>query len=255
MQLTIPIVLSCDNKYAPLMYTTMVSILENGFKNTYYTFYLLVPSNFSKNNENIILGINNKYKCYIHFIYINNIFENLSMKISHITLPTYYRLLIGELLPQEFDKCIYLDVDLCVRKDLSELFSIDIKDNYIAGVVSPIYYFDEAKHCKRLNLTSMKKYINGGVLVMNLKQIRKDNMTQKFIELSKKNYDSQDQDVLNVACYEKIFILPPKYNAIVWRLKENHPLLEIYIKNKILLKLIMSLILLIILIKRSLGII
>ena len=235
MHLSIPIVLSSDNGYAPFMYTTMLSILENGYKNTYYIFYLLVPSNFSKIIKNIILELNNKYKCYIQFIYINNIFENVIMKIPHISLSTYYRLLIGDLLPQEIDKCIYLDTDIIVNKDLSKLFKIDIKDNYLAGVISPTYYFQEKKHCKRLNLNSMKHYINAGMLLMNLKQIRKDNMTQKFIELSKRNYDSQDQDVLNVACYGKILTLPPKYNAMIYRLKEySSRLKEIYKEEDIM---------------------
>jgi len=224
--LTIPIVLSSDNKYASYLYTTMISILENGYKNTYYNFYLLVPHTFSKKNENKILEINNKYKCYINFIYFKNVFENIIMKIPHITLTTYYRLLIGEYLPKEIEKCIYLDVDICVLKDLSELFLIEMKNNYIAGVVAAGYYFNEKENCERLNLPSMRQYVNAGMLVMNLKQIRKDNMTLKFLELSKKNYTSQDQDVLNVACYGKIITLPPKFNAMIYRLKENSSLLR-----------------------------
>ena len=234
--LTIPIVLSSDNQYALYMYTTMISILENKNKNTYYAFYLLVPSKFLKSNVNKILSITDKYMCYINFINIDEkLFKNINMNIPHITVPTYYRLLIGELLPNEIDKCIYLDSDICVCKDLSELFNIDIKDNYIAGVVSPVYYFSEKKHCERLNLPSMKQYLNAGMLIMNLKQIRKDNMTKKFIDLTKRNFDSQDQDVLNVACYGRIMTLPPKYNAQVFRLKENNPLLtELYKKKDII---------------------
>jgi lipopolysaccharide biosynthesis glycosyltransferase len=234
--LTIPIVLSSDDEYTLYMYTTMISILENKNKNTYYAFYLLVPSNFLKSNINKILSIADKYKCFITFINMDEkIFKYINMNIPHITVPTYYRLLIGDLLPNEIDKCIYLDSDICVCKDLSELFNIDIKENYIAGVVSPIYFFSEKKHCKRLNLPSMKQYVNAGMLIMNLKQIRKDNMTRKFIDLSKKNYDSQDQDVLNVACYGKILTLPPKYNAQVLRLKENNPLLrELYREEDII---------------------
>ena len=51
-------------------------------------------------------------------------------------------------------------------------------------------------------------------------------MTKKFKDLSKRNYQSQDQDVLNVACYGKIITLPPKFNAMVVRLRENNPLLK-----------------------------
>ena len=194
---------------------------------------MLVPNKISKSNVNKILSIADKYICYIDFIFMNEkIFKYIKIKIPHITLPTYYRLLIGDLLPNEIDKCIYLDVDICVCKDLSELFNIDIKDNYIAGVVSPGYYFYENKNCKRLNLSSMKQYLNAGMLLMNLKKIRKDNMTKKFIELSKRNFDSQDQDVLNVACYGKILTLPPKYNTQVLKLKENNPLLRKLYKKK-----------------------
>ena len=109
---------------------------------------------------------------------------------------------------------------------MSELYNIDIKDNYIAGVVSPSYYFKEQENCKRLNLPSMRKYINAGMMLMNLMQIRRDNITQKFKELVKRNSNGQDQDVINVACYGKILTLPPKYNAMVFSLKENNPLLR-----------------------------
>lgn len=225
--LTIPIVLSSDDKYALYTYTTMISILKNKNKNTFYVFYLLVPLNFSKNNVNIILSIYETYNCYINFIKLDDvIFNHIKMHIKHITKTTYYRLLIAELLPIEIDKCIYLDVDICVCKDLSELFNIDMKDNYLAGVISPAYFFARKKNCKRLNISSMNQYLNAGMLIMNLKQIRKDNMTEKFIELSKRNYFSQDQDVLNVGCFGKIITLPPKYNAQVAILMQNSPLLR-----------------------------
>ena len=72
----------------------------------------------------------------------------------------------------------------------------------------------------------MRSYVNAGMLLINLNQIRKDNITQKFMNLLKKNYSSQDQDIINVACYGKILTLPPKYNAMVLRLEENNPLLK-----------------------------
>ena len=221
--LTIPIVLSTDEQYAPFLYTTMLSILEHANENTFYAFYILVPNNFSKVYQDVILRLKKGHKCIITFIFIENIFEKIARKIQYITSPTYYRLLIGDIFPEEFVKCIYLDVDICVNKDLSELFNIDIGNNYIAGVVDPRYFFSEKKNCKRLNLPSMKYYVNAGVLLMNIKQIREDNMTQKFIKLTTRTYDFQEQDILNIACYGKILTLPPKYNALITRLKENNP--------------------------------
>ena len=219
--LNIPIVFYLDDESVPFIYTTIISILENKYNSTHYSFYLLVSSNISKNNENNINKIHNKYQCSINFIYIEKIFEDLTMNISNITISNYYRLLIPDLMPRELNKCIYLDADICVLKDLSELYNIDLKDYYVAGVVDAGYYFDEKENCKRLNITSMKNYINEGVLVLNLEQIRKDNMTKKFIEFSSINYNLQSKDILNVTCYGKILSLPPKYNAMVLLFKEN----------------------------------
>jgi lipopolysaccharide biosynthesis glycosyltransferase len=61
-------------------------------------------------------------------------------------------------------------------------------------------------------------------------------MTEKFIELLKKHYIDRDQDVINVACYGKILTLPPKYNVLVQRIKENHPLLKNVYKEKDILE-------------------
>ena len=82
----------------------------------------------------------------------------------------------------------------------------------------------------------MIQYINAGMLLMNLKQIRMDNMTQKFIKLTEKNFASQDQDILNVACYGKILTLKPKYNLQVVRLfeKNNSYLRDLYRKEEII---------------------
>ena len=232
-QITIPIILFANNDSAPFMYTTMISILENGNRNTYYSFYIFVYSNFSISFENHIFEINKKYKCYIYLKHLPKMFEDFISRTSN--LQNNYHFLMEHLIPKELDKCIYLDADICVNKDLSELFNIDMKDNFIAGVLDAKYFFSEVKNYKKLNLSLQKQYINTGMLLINLKQIRKNNMTQKLSELSKGHYNTQNQDLLNSACYNKIIILPPKYNAMVSILKENHPLLrELYKEEDII---------------------
>ena len=79
-------------------------------------------------------------------------------------------------------------------------------------------------------------------------------MTQKFIELSKKNYESYGQDVINVAGYGKIMTLSLKYNSIVKVLKGYNNILRVYIKKKKLLKQKIILILFIIQIQINHGI-
>ena len=126
-------------KYVPFVYTALVSILENTNRKAFYLFYLLGPFYFSKDNENDILKLNNKYKCNITFIYPEKYLKNLKMNSSNLTSFSYYFLIVTNLSPNNLSKCIYQDLDLCFCKDLTELFNIDIKHNYIAGVVDPEY--------------------------------------------------------------------------------------------------------------------
>ena len=211
---TIPIVLSSSNQYARYLYVAMFSALTNAKINTRYEFYILVSDSFSKRYIEKITELEKAFNCSIHFVDMKDAFSDLKQLIAHISTPTYYRLLAADILPKEYGKCIYLDVDVCVCADLSDLMDTDIKGYYLAGVIAPGYHFNEKYHCARLGLDSMRNYINAGVLLMNLEEIRRDNMTQKFVELSQKNYGSLDQDVINVACYGKIKLLPLKYNVI-----------------------------------------
>ena len=230
--LCIPIVLNANNQKIPYIYTTMLSILEKAYKSTCYIFYIISVSILSEINKEQIMKLNNKYKCYIYFINIEKIFKNKTKRLLSNYFSNYFRLLIGNLIPNEIDKCLVLDYNIIVNKDLSELFNINMKDNYIAGVVSAHHYFDEKKECKRLNISSMRKYINACMMIINLQKIRKDNMILNYMKIIKNNKNLQEQDILNVACYTKIITLPPKYNAMISILKENNHLLRKLFKEK-----------------------
>ena len=48
----------------------------------------------------------------------------------HITHTAYFRLLAGRLLPEEIEKVIYLDSDVLVADDLTELWELDLEGQY-----------------------------------------------------------------------------------------------------------------------------
>ena len=232
----IPIILSSDNRYAPQMYVTILSMLQNKKPITIYDFYLMIPETFSSKNKHAITTVINKHSCNVNFINMKDKFNDCTMHIKHITTPTYYRLLAADLLPQYYKKCIYLDVDICVLTDLSEMFNIDMGDNYVAGVPAISYWLNNDRTTARLNIPTAKHYINAGALVMNLDLIRHDDLTKQFVELSKQNFSSQDQDVLNVACFGRIKILPLKYNLMTkydFTNIENPAFFDIYGKQEI----------------------
>lgn len=108
------------------------------------------------------------------------------------------------------DKVLYVDGDLIVREDLSELYSTDLGDCYLAAVVDSgsIYY-------KHTLVKEIQDYFNSGVMLLNLKKMRDTNATEMLIEEKKKG-DSflMDQNVFNVVFNKKIKLLPIRYNLL-----------------------------------------
>ncbi|MCM1261853.1 MAG: glycosyltransferase family 8 protein [Butyrivibrio sp.] len=207
--------MATDNRYIPLI-VSITSMIENAGKDTFYDIYILIDDSFTQESElavkNCLCGFGER--CSLSFQNVGHVFNNAFITISHITRPTYYRLMIPDLLSE--DKCIYLDTDTIILSDLQELFNTPLDASYIAGVWHPgvILYEWEDAICKNANIPSADQYINAGVLVMNLKELRQDGMVGKFLELMQLNMPSQDQDVINNACYGKIALLPFKYNVM-----------------------------------------
>jgi UDP-glucose:(galactosyl)LPS alpha-1,2-glucosyltransferase len=146
-------------------------------------------------------------------------FINLEGKLQDIyvdekySVAASYRLLLPDLLP-EYDRVMYIDSDVVVRNDLAKLFrEVQLGDHYLAGVFEATLDFQLA-HMESIGCAP-GSYINSGFLLMNLHQLRADQMVNQFISASKKAYlEFPDQDVLNQLCRGRILGLPPFYNSI-----------------------------------------
>ncbi|MDR1485191.1 MAG: glycosyltransferase family 8 protein [Planctomycetaceae bacterium] len=131
---------------------------------------------------------------------------------SHITVQTYYRFLIPVLFPA-LAKAIYLDSDLIIEGNLSELWEMNIDNYYLAGVED--LFILSIGYKKQLGISDNKIYINAGVLLMNLTAWHRDNFLEKIIETSKKlgtNAQYNDQDVINCALNGEVKILDSRFN-------------------------------------------
>lgn len=70
-------------------------------------------------------------------------------------------------------------------------------------------------HCSVLGIPSIEQYVNAGVLLLNLAAMRGERLVDIFEELLERNFPVQDQDIFNVACYNHILLLPPKFNLMI----------------------------------------
>lgn len=207
----IPILMAADDNYVRYLWVAILSILKNKYESTSYDFYILSPRPYAKSVSNEFYELAKRYEgTTLNFIQVKSLFCSKDKQI--LPEATYYYLKIADII-KEYDKAIYLDPDIIVLNDLTELFEIDLGDNYVAGVKAAGYVKD-TKYAKAIDLKDISQYINANSLVFNLKKIREDNLTSKFIIYSQNNYPSMDQDVLNVVCYNHILHIPFKYNVM-----------------------------------------
>ena len=207
----INICFASDNNYAKYMGVAIASILKNKDKSDIINIYVL-DGGISDARKNEISKLSVIAPFNIQYLQVNtDFFKYLPMcDTKHLTSAAYYRLTIASQLP-ELDKVLYLDCDLIARRSLYDLYNIKIGNNYIAGVIDILY----KENTSRLNLN---KYVNSGVLLMNLDKWRKDNIEKKFWQYIEKHGDRivwHDQDVINVVCQKGIEYIDDKWNCQV----------------------------------------
>lgn len=212
----INICFSSDNNYAKHMGVAIVSILKNAKKEDIYNFYVL-DGGISEENKLKISQLKNIKSFNIEYLLVNkDDFRDCPMTnyVKYITLPTYYRFKIASLL-SGVDKVLYLDCDIIVNADISELYNSNIDDFYI-GAVPEVF---NHHHKERLEIDGSEYYCNAGVLLINSKKWRSDKIEEKlFAYLQNPVHEIvfQDQDILNDVLKYGI-----KYIPLVWNLQHD----------------------------------
>jgi lipopolysaccharide biosynthesis glycosyltransferase len=212
----IPIVFITDNNFVLPTCVAITSLILNKNPNTVYKIMIMIPAELSKENHDKLLQGNEKNVSVETVMCPTNHIKDYP-DYDHISKLCLLKFDIADTFPQ-YEKIIYLDGDIIVLKDLTELYNVQVGDCYLAGVSdAPIVkYFD---YLKELNLSD---YYNSGVMLLNAELIR-ENKIGNMLHNEKKNgnYRYVDQDVWNVVCKDKILWLPIKYNNMYGNYKEN----------------------------------
>lgn len=151
----------------------------------------------------------------IHAIKVDDeVFENAHFT-KRITKETYYRLLLGELLPKEVDRILYLDPDIVVIKPLDKLYNIDFGDKVLAAA-GHTFSVVEKFNRMRLKMPKTSRYINAGVLMVNVdgfRRIMNSDKVFKYVDKMGSLLFQADQDVLNgLLCRYTIYLDEKQYN-------------------------------------------
>lgn len=209
----INICISSDDNYIKYLAVTVASILKNANKSDELNFYIL-DGEISEENKQKVLELKKlKKDTKIEFVKIDKkAFKDCVKFSEYHTIPAFYRLKMATLLPN-IEKIIYLDCDIIVNESLAGLFEENIDDYYMAGVEDLGYFYFYDKYWKYDNFDQF--YANSGVLLLNLKKWREDNLEEKFFDYIKNNKDrhSHDQNIINIVAKDKIKKLELKWNV------------------------------------------
>ena len=135
---------------------------------------------------------------------------------------TYCRILLPHLL--DVPRLIYLDCDMLVFRDLSELFDLELSSGKVLAAVRDSETLSLAED-SRMIADAMKvpaegAYFNCGVMLMNLDELRRQHFFERaveFLNMWKANYRFWDQSAINFLLHGQIDELPEYWNRASWR--------------------------------------
>lgn len=211
---TMEILCCTDHNFVIPMGVMMHSLCVNN-KNNELHFHVFIDGTVTEGQKKELREVINEGNTLNFYLVDVSSFERyLIVKVAAFPISIYYRLLLADILPQKIHKVLYLDADIIIRHDLSQLWNYNIKDNALAAVEdqSPNYKFWEF-----LNYPKEKGYFNSGVILFNLDYLRKNKSSHTLINFIKHNPDKlkcPDQDALNYVFRNNKELLPLKYNVM-----------------------------------------
>ena len=227
----IPLFFAVDEHYAPFLCVALRSLLDNASHDYIYHINILIDS-LPRADMRRISAMQSDI-AVIEFVNVGKKLDRIGSKLhlrDYYTRATYYRFFIPDLFPQ-YDRGLYLDCDIVVNGDISELFRIDLGDNLVAGapeeVMEQVDVF--GTYVEKVLCIPRHEYFSAGILLMNLAELRKINIEECFARIleARKYRVTQDQDYLNVLCRGRSMIFSSDWNKTAFPDAEPLPVPQI----------------------------
>lgn len=204
------IVLICDRNYLIPTKVTINSIVRNKRIEDNITIYI-IGVGLSVQDLNPLKQFQDEHINIIPVIPDNACFEQIKVEHMHVSKAALYKFLIPELI--DVDKILYLDSDMLVLGSLKDLYETDLGDMYAAvvrDIIGECLFHFQQKH-------NISFYFNSGMMLLNLKVLRKQGVVQKLTSVRKKDTTNlfMDQDTFNKVFDKKVVLVSPKYNYIL----------------------------------------
>ncbi len=208
----INILVTLDSNYIPYLNVMLFSLMSSN-PDEYFRVFLLnnkVEKSDVESSEKI-LGDSGTLK----LVKIKETELDAAPTTDRYPKEIYYRIFAAKYLPQDIERVLYLDPDLIVNNGIRALYDMDMGNNYFAAashIGGVLHFINEI----RLDMGEESPYINSGVMLMNLAQLRKEQRFEEVFEYIR-NHKSKlilpDQDIISGLYGDRIIALDPfKYN-------------------------------------------
>lgn len=208
------IIYSCDDNYARHTGVSILSVLDNNKHFKGIDIYI-IENNISEENKIKINEIIKKYNRNIKYVDFSQYKSKLNLKMEwEISISSYARLFIECILPKTIDKVLYFDCDTIVAGPLDELWEVEFQENeFVAGVLDTV----SEKIITKIGIGKKDRYINAGMLLINLKEWRENEIQKQFMDFIDKyngKVTHHDQGVINGVLHQNCKVISPKFNLM-----------------------------------------
>ncbi len=208
------VVYASDDRFAEILGVSLCSLYDSCCAMNDIVVYVL-DSGISAENKEKLSSITARYnRSALVWIPATNISDKLQMEVAvdRGSLSQYARLFVSSVLPQELKRVLYLDCDIIINKDLSELWNLDMEGKTIAALMDAF----SRQYRPNIGLKGKDIMFNSGVMLIDLMRWKSQNIEEKLMQFiaEKKGVIQQgDQGALNAVLSHDTYCFNPKYNS------------------------------------------
>lgn len=220
-----------DENYVSYLKVTLRSLFCNRNRDYCYNILILNTDITKASKDEINAEVVGEDGVEIHFIDVSKESSLVYCEVdNYISIATTYRLLLLSDMFSEYEKILYLDSDIIVEGDISELYCCQMCNMPIAAVEET--GFRQMSHSKKavfingslpynvdnyrtdaLKMQHPESYFNAGVVLFDLKKCREIISFEDVVTiLRSKNYFYKDQDILNILFDGQVCLLDYSWN-------------------------------------------
>ena len=231
--------LPTDENYLSVMGVCLTSIINNSNKDRLYDIVILHNNMDNLKIKEFLNRLEQPNNFSIRFHNVKNYFKEFDFSKlyigMHVNVATFYRVLIQKVF-EKYTKVLYLDTDIIVNKDISELYDTnlkghmvaacrDLRENFAAKInlnVAGMNWTDYVHN--KLCISDYNNYFQAGVLLFNVKKMISEDLYTSFIDTYNNIQQPilADQDVLNMVCNGDVEYVDESWN-VEWQLNFEFP--------------------------------